>query len=224
VIFLDKKIKSKISWIATTFNLQLSKSREVFMKEFTNPLDNIKVASPCPANWNEMFGDERKRFCSECKLNVYNLSEMTKREAENFLIEAEGRVCVKFYRRDDGTILTKDCPVGWQAVKKRVSRTAKAFVSICAGIFGGIFAFNQFQPNHAVQDENSIKVSAVDYYIPLNKPTDFERNSVPPIPQEQTISNKNYRSEVGGLSSIEYDKFNVQKKNSKIARKQRNSK
>jgi hypothetical protein len=194
------------------------------MQKFTNPLDGVKIASPCGANWNEMRGNERKKYCAMCKLNVYNLSEMTQTEAENFLINSEGRVCLKIHRRADGTVITQNCPVGLAKIKQKVSRTAKAFVSICAGIFGGIFAFNQFQPNHTVQDENSIKVSAVDYYIPLNKPTDFERNSVPPIPQEQTISNKNYRSEVGGLSSIEYDKFNVQKKNSKIARKQRNSK
>jgi hypothetical protein len=41
------------------------------MKESTNPLDKIKIASPCGANWDEMYGSERKRFCAECKLNVY---------------------------------------------------------------------------------------------------------------------------------------------------------
>ena len=115
------------------------------MKKFTNPLDNIRVASPCPADWNEMLGDERKRFCSQCSLNVYNLSGMTRDEAENLLLTSEGRVCVRFYRRADGTVLTKDCPVGWQAVKRRVSRTATAFISLCAGIFTGIFSFNQPQ-------------------------------------------------------------------------------
>ncbi|HEX9962340.1 MAG TPA: hypothetical protein VGB00_15505 [Pyrinomonadaceae bacterium] len=113
------------------------------MKRFTNPLDNIRVASPCAADWNEMRGDERKRFCSECSLNVYNLSGMTRDEAENLLLTAEGRVCVRFYRRQDGTILTKDCPVGWQLVKRRASRAATAVVSLCAGIFTGIFAFQQ---------------------------------------------------------------------------------
>lgn len=128
------------------------------MKNFTNPLDNIKIASPCPANWDEMYGDDRKRFCSECKLNVYNLSGMTREEAENFLINSEGRVCVKFYRRRDGSILTADCPVGWQAIRKRVSRTATAFFSMCAGIFGGIFVFDQTLFN----DSNLIEKVSVD--------------------------------------------------------------
>lgn len=113
------------------------------MKRFTNPLDNMRIASPCAANWDEMPGDERRRFCRACSLNVYNLSGMTRDEAENLLLASENRVCVRFYRRQDGSVLTGDCPVGWQALKRRASRTATAFVSLCAGIFAGIFAFNQ---------------------------------------------------------------------------------
>jgi hypothetical protein len=112
------------------------------MRNFTNPLDNIHVASPCPANWNEMYGNERKRFCGDCKLNVYNLSDMTRQEAENLLLNSEGRLCVRFFRRADGTVLTKNCPVGWQAVKRRVSRIATAAFSIFAGLFTGVLGFN----------------------------------------------------------------------------------
>ena len=117
------------------------------MKKYSNPLDNIKIASPCPADWNKMYGDERKRFCSECKLNVYNLSDMTRQEAENFLINSEGRVCIKFYRRKDGTVLTKNCPVGWALVKKRVSRVSTAIFASVFGLFTGLFAFHQFETN-----------------------------------------------------------------------------
>jgi len=186
------------------------------MKEFTNPLDNIKVASPCPADWNEMYGDERTRFCSECKLNVYNLSDMTRREAENFLINAEGRVCVKFYRRADGTLLTKDCPVGWQAVKKRASRTAKAFVSICAGLFGGIFAFNQFQPKQDVTSENSIKVSAIDSANSPDNVEDFEGTFLPSLPSDKSDSGK---AVVGQLFEIQPEKTIKKETSSKKIRR-----
>lgn len=108
------------------------------MKKFTNPLDNIHVAAPCKADWNEMFGDERRRFCAECKLNVYNLSGMTRAEAEKLLINSEGRVCVRFYRRADGSVITQNCPVGWKAFKQRVSKAATAFASIVFGIAGGL--------------------------------------------------------------------------------------
>ncbi len=60
------------------------------MRNFTNPLNNIRIASPCSANWNEMYGNDRKRFCGDCKLNVYNLSDMTRQEAENLLMNLRG--------------------------------------------------------------------------------------------------------------------------------------
>lgn len=118
------------------------------MAKFTNPLANVRVASPCPANWDEMLGDSRKRFCGQCKLNVYNLSGMTRTEAENLLVNAEGRLCVRFYRRADGTVLTRDCPVGWRALKRKISRTATAAFSFVVGLFGGLgfgAAFNSEQ-------------------------------------------------------------------------------
>jgi len=131
------------------------------MNRFTSPLDNIRVTSPCSANWNEMYGNERKRFCGDCKLNVYNLSDMTRQEAENLIVSSEGRLCVRFFRRTDGTILTKNCPVGWQAVKRRVSRVGAAAFSILAGFFGGIFAFNIFkdQPNSSGVEVGVMEVS-----------------------------------------------------------------
>ena len=42
------------------------------------PLEQIRVASPCHANWDEMTGTDQARFCGQCRKNVYNLSEMTR--------------------------------------------------------------------------------------------------------------------------------------------------
>ena len=80
------------------------------------PLENVRVAAPCSADWEQMRGDERARFCGQCQLNVYNLSGMTRQEAERLIASREGRLCVRFYRRADGTILTKNCPVGLAAL------------------------------------------------------------------------------------------------------------
>jgi hypothetical protein len=108
------------------------------MTSFTNPLNNIKVASPCSSDWDGMLGTSRQRYCGECKLNVYNLSGMTRPEAENLLIRAEGSICVRYFRRSDGTVLTQDCPVGWQAVKKRMQSYWTAAFSLIFGIFTGL--------------------------------------------------------------------------------------
>jgi hypothetical protein len=139
------------------------------MSKFTNPLSNIKIASPCSQDWNEMIGTERKRFCGECKLNVYNLSGMTRNEAEFLLLNSEGRLCVRFFKRADGTILTKDCPVGWQAVKRRVSKTAAAAVSLLFAALGSIGLVNYF----AKEKENEPQVMGA-MVSDFNRPTTGE--------------------------------------------------
>jgi|SoiMethySBSTD1v2_1073268.scaffolds.fasta_scaffold837323_2 hypothetical protein len=114
------------------------------MAQFDSPLNNIKIASPCSADWEGMFGNERKRFCGDCKLNVYNLSGMTRTEAESLLEQAEGGLCVRYYRRADGTILTQDCPVGWAKVKQRASMIATAAFSLIVSFLAGLSFFAAF--------------------------------------------------------------------------------
>ena len=110
------------------------------MRKCDSPLDHISVAAPCNVGWDNMVGTERVRFCGECSLNVYNLSAMTKNEAELLISQTEGMLCVRYYRRADGTILTKNCPVGVQALKRRLSRIAGASVSAVLSFFAGILA------------------------------------------------------------------------------------
>lgn len=90
-------------------------------------LDGISIASPCSADWNQMQGDDRRRFCGSCKLHVHNLSGMTANAATALLQQAsKGRVCVRFFRRADGTVLTRDCPVGLRQKMRRALARAGA--------------------------------------------------------------------------------------------------
>jgi hypothetical protein len=89
-------------------------------------LEDVRVASPCKADWAAMTGDEQVRFCGQCEKNVYNLSAMTREAGERLLFEKEGKVCVRFYQRADGTVMTSDCPVGVR--RRRVRRVAVATV------------------------------------------------------------------------------------------------
>src|SRR5262245_51204160 len=79
------------------------------MSQLRTPLELLTIPAPCPASWDGMAGDGRVRFCDECGHNVYNLSDMTAAEAEALVTESEGRLCVRFYRRPDGSVLTADC-------------------------------------------------------------------------------------------------------------------
>jgi hypothetical protein len=70
-----------------------------------------------------MTGDEKTRHCAQCNLKVHNLSAMTGEEAEALLrSKGDGRLCIGFYRRADGTVLTQDCPVGLAKARARVRR------------------------------------------------------------------------------------------------------
>jgi hypothetical protein len=96
-------------------------------------LENIRIATPCNADWDDMAGDERSRFCGKCEKNVYNLSAMTREEAEIF-VAGRKDMCLRLYKRADGTVITSDCPVGvakqklrarvWSAVSGAVASLA----------------------------------------------------------------------------------------------------
>jgi hypothetical protein len=85
-----------------------------------------------------MIGDERARFCGQCELNVYNLSAMSTLEAESLIARTEGRLCVRYYRRKDGSIITQDCPVGLRRLKARAARIKRAVASLVLGFLAGL--------------------------------------------------------------------------------------
>jgi len=127
-------------------------------------LENIQIAAPCPAAWDGMTGDNRVRHCAECSLSVYNISAMTRHEAEELIRTHEGRLCVRFFRRADGTILTKNCPRGLQRLVRRVSRIAAAVLAATMSV-GSAFsqagskATQQAQEN---QGDSGIDLTVVD--------------------------------------------------------------
>lgn len=110
-------------------------------------LDDIRIASPCSANWEEMTGDDRVRFCSHCQLSVYNLSAIDRQEAEQVVKSRSGRLCVRFYRRADGTMLTQDCPVGLQAIRRRVRRVVCLTLATAVSLLSGVgYAWTKWRP------------------------------------------------------------------------------
>lgn len=128
-------------------------------------LEKIKVAAPCKAEWKWMYGNDRVRFCGQCNQNVYNLSAMTREEAENLIMRTEGRLCVKFYRRKDGTILTKNCPVGLQAFKAKLTATKTHVIAAILSFlsyFGGHWWARYELPLKSAVNVNQFEYKAFD--------------------------------------------------------------
>jgi hypothetical protein len=92
-------------------------------------LARMHNAAPCAVPWASLDGDERVRFCGQCKKNVYNISEMSEREAGDLIREKEGQLCARFYRRSDGTIMTENCPVGLRRIRNLIRTVALAVLT-----------------------------------------------------------------------------------------------
>src|SRR5256885_4569192 len=86
--------------------------------------DRMIIPAPCPADWDSMIGNDEVRFCGHCNLHVTNLSNMTRQEAMRLVARSEGRLCVRFVKRDDGGVLSKRTLPKLHHIARRVSRMA----------------------------------------------------------------------------------------------------
>jgi hypothetical protein len=98
-------------------------------------LRNLTVASPCPESWDRMHGDDRRRYCERCRLDVYNLSAMTTAEATALVERRTDRLCVRFVRSHDGKVMTSDCP--HRAVARRRGIFAALALLLVGLLYGG---------------------------------------------------------------------------------------
>ncbi len=124
-------------------------------------LDRAEIASPCTMRWEQLTpvegghgGDGRigiggvgsrsadaVRHCGQCNLNVYKVANMTREEALTLIERSEpgARLCAALHRRSDGTIITRDCPVGLRAARQRLVRIAsRAAAAVMLLLTGGI--------------------------------------------------------------------------------------
>ncbi|HWT01956.1 MAG TPA: ankyrin repeat domain-containing protein [Pyrinomonadaceae bacterium] len=88
-------------------------------------LDQMSVASPCSADWDEMTGNDQIRFCRHCSQHVHDLSKLTRKEAMRLVAASEGRLCVRYRKRPDGTLDTAErAAEPLTQIKRRLSRIA----------------------------------------------------------------------------------------------------
>ncbi len=112
----------------------------------------LKVASPCPAKWDDMKGDDAVRHCDSCDKDVFQISNMSTEQVEEFLLSRKGfRTCVRFFQRADGTLLTGDCSVGKQARRKRRVISAVGAAAVGASALGLSFGSSP-EPSSAGSD------------------------------------------------------------------------
>lgn len=88
------------------------------------------MSSPCRVKWESLTGDDRIRYCGQCRLNVYNLTVMSPVEVEGLVRAFNGRLCGRLYVRPDRTATVQDCRSGRGRKWIRSAWTVGAFALI----------------------------------------------------------------------------------------------
>jgi hypothetical protein len=87
-----------------------------------------------------MEGDARRRFCQRCKLHVHDVSALSEEQIIALVNDRPEGVCARFFQRTDGTILTRDCPVGVVTLRRRVMTRLVTALAFCLAIVSSAIA------------------------------------------------------------------------------------
>ena len=113
------------------------RSRAHYMAGMKAEPPPLRVAKPCPKDWNAMTGDDKRRFCEHCNLHVHNLSGMSAKERERLIASTGGRVCITYELHPDGTMLT---PKRWSWLLRPLQRIRWSVAAVLATIFPFLFS------------------------------------------------------------------------------------
>lgn len=92
-------------------------------------LESICIAMPCSFDWDTMKGNDEVRLCGGCNKNVYNISAMSKKRAEEILSGPQ-LPCIQIVRTQDGRLSHDECP-GWlKPLRKGWRKTLGFAVSV----------------------------------------------------------------------------------------------
>ncbi len=178
------------------------------MNEESSLLNDVMIASPCNIGWENMEGTDKVRFCGSCQLNVYNTSQMSKREVVELLADGSAS-CLRIYRRADGTMLTEDCPVGLKKIRNAARRVGQIAASFWALVFSCSSVFAQSNNKTDSSPVKPAPIEAVDgnFIVAPNK-LKGQTGTVPAVAGAADTS---------ALKSLEKARASVLKKNSKEA-------
>jgi hypothetical protein len=152
-------------------------------------VDSIEIAIPCKASWDAMVGDDRVRHCGDCRQNVYNIAAFSRAEAMRLLQQRSGRVCVRIFRRPDGTVITDDCRARLRAARKRGllifagTLLIVAWAQICAQLVGLMGMRRLMSRGNTAGAAAPVAADAP----PVGKPTPPVARPIPPEPMLPTM-------------------------------------
>jgi hypothetical protein len=141
------------------------------MSKSAHPLDSIKITSPCTADWDSMAGNDVVRFCHHCKLHVHDLSLMTREEALTLVRNSDGRLCLRYVWRPDGTIQTAPPFQKLHLIKRRATR-------LVAGAFGATLALCAASSAQTPSQAGGAPESVCEVPLKTEKPSSYYEGGV----------------------------------------------
>ena len=165
-------------------NCNEPESTEVFIQPSALK-DRAFIEIPCPTSWEKMTGNDSVRFCGQCSLNVYNISNMTDKEAEAVFAKGQNgeRLCARLYRRPDGTVMTDNCPRALRRIRN-ASRWLKTKIVACFGLLLSLSAPAQAESPDKTNTKNGSapKCSPVKEKINKDKAATDKSVKEPSVP------------------------------------------
>jgi hypothetical protein len=137
-------------------------------------LNVIEVDRPCPADWSAMAAvdGDRVRFCKHCEHAVYDLSALTRPEAEALVAAHAGdRLCVRLYKRGDGTVVTADCGGRWRAAAGRWAARWGGWVGVILAATSAAFGCDDRPPRATTVDTPRVLTGMIAAPPPATAPT-----------------------------------------------------
>jgi hypothetical protein len=98
-----------------------------------NHVGAIEIASiSCDEDWHAMQGDDKVRFCTSCRGPVFNTELLDESELRALILEKEGSNTKILYRRADGNVQTRLCPI--RRIKYGLKRVAFGLLAVIIGL------------------------------------------------------------------------------------------
>lgn len=123
-------------------------------------LNRMGVPNPCSISWDSMSGSDEVRNCTRCSRNVYDLSQMTKKQVHDLVDSHKGRLCVTFARDRYGKIKTLEQPPQLKLIQHRLlhvtGATLAAVLSLNPTVFANNFISNN--SNSSISHRHSIEL------------------------------------------------------------------
>ena len=104
----------------------------------------IQITSPCNADWDQMIGTDRIRFCDHCNLTVHEITEMSPKQVRRLVTKSQGRLCVRYEQRPDPVLLLHH-------IGRRTARIAAGAFSASLGLTSAFGAALKPPPANLVQ-------------------------------------------------------------------------